>query len=248
MTTAHAQPEAIRGVVFTRSVRLLSALAVIGGVLIVWRFLVGLGRATALTDGYPWGLWIAFDVVTGTALGCGGYAVALLVFVLNRGRYHPVLRPALVTSAFGYSIAAFSVMIDVGRPWLAWKIPVFFWHWNLRSVLLEVALCIMAYALVLWVFRTNRYASRIVEVQPGQTVISTGPYAVVRHPMYSSQLVMLPALMVALGSWWSAALTLSIVVPLVMRIRNEEEVLRRDLAGYGDYCGKVRYRLLPGVW
>jgi len=151
MTTAHAQPEAIRGVVFTRSVRLLSALAVIGGVLIVWRFLVGLGRATALTDGYPWGLWIAFDVVTGTALGCGGYAVALLVFVLNRGRYHPVLRPALVTSAFGYSIAAFSVMIDVGRPWLAWKIPVFFWHWNLRSVLLEVALCIMAYALVLWI-------------------------------------------------------------------------------------------------
>jgi len=110
------------------------------------------------------------------------------------------------------------------------------------------AVMLAAYAFVLWVFRTNRYASRIVEVQPGQTVISTGPYAVVRHPMYSSQLVMLPALMVALGSWWSAALTLSIVVPLVMRIRNEEEVLRRDLAGYGDYCGKVRYRLLPGVW
>jgi Ni/Fe-hydrogenase subunit HybB-like protein len=151
MTTAHAQPEAIRGVVFSRPVRLLSALAVIAGMLIVWRFLVGLGRSTALTDGYPWGLWIAFDVVTGTALGCGGYAVALLVFVLNRGRYHPALRPALVTSAFGYSIAGFSVMLDVGRQWLAWKIPVFFWHWNLRSVLLEVALCIMAYSLVLWI-------------------------------------------------------------------------------------------------
>jgi protein-S-isoprenylcysteine O-methyltransferase Ste14 len=105
-----------------------------------------------------------------------------------------------------------------------------------------------AYAFVLWVFRTNRYASRIVEVQPGQTVISTGPYAVVRHPMYSSQLVMLPALMMALGSWWSAVLTLLIIVPLVMRIRNEEDVLRRELAGYGDYCEKVRYRLLPGIW
>ena len=149
--TAAAQPQAVRGVVFSRSVRLLTGLAVIAGALIAWRFAVGLGRVTALNDGYPWGLWIAFDVVTGTALGCGGYAIAILVFVLNRGRYHPLLRPALVTSAFGYSIAAFSVLLDVGRPWLAWKIPVFFWHWNLRSVLLEVALCIMAYALVLWI-------------------------------------------------------------------------------------------------
>jgi protein-S-isoprenylcysteine O-methyltransferase Ste14 len=105
-----------------------------------------------------------------------------------------------------------------------------------------------AYACVLWVFHTNRYASRIVEVQPGQTVISTGPYAAVRHPMYASQLVMLPALMLALGSWWSAALTLSIIVPLVLRIRNEEDVLRRNLAGYVEYCEKVRYRLIPGIW
>jgi protein-S-isoprenylcysteine O-methyltransferase Ste14 len=110
------------------------------------------------------------------------------------------------------------------------------------------ALMLAAYAFVLWVFHTNRYASRIVEVQPGQTVISTGPYAAVRHPMYSSQLVMLPALMLALGSWWSAALTLSIIVPLVLRIRNEEDVLRRDLAGYVEYCEKVRYRLIPGIW
>jgi protein-S-isoprenylcysteine O-methyltransferase Ste14 len=118
----------------------------------------------------------------------------------------------------------------------------------LSACLAGYAVMLAAYAFVLWVFRTNRYASRIVEVQPGQTVISTGPYAVVRHPMYSSQLVMLPALMVALGSWWSAALTLTLVVPLVMRIRNEEEVLRRDLAGYGEYCEMVRYRLFPGIW
>lgn len=110
------------------------------------------------------------------------------------------------------------------------------------------ALMLAAYASVLWVFRTNRYASRIVEVQPGQTVISTGPYAVVRHPMYLSQLVMMPALMVALGSWWSAALSLLIVIPLVLRIRNEEEILRRDLPGYADYCGQTRYRLIPGIW
>jgi protein-S-isoprenylcysteine O-methyltransferase Ste14 len=109
-------------------------------------------------------------------------------------------------------------------------------------------LMLAAYASVLWVFHTNRYASRIVEVQPGQTVISTGPYAVVRHPMYSSQLVMLPSLMIALGSWYSSALSLLILVPLVLRIRNEEEVLRRNLAGYVEYCTQTRWRLIPGIW
>ena len=75
--------------------------------------------------------------------------MALLVYILNRGKYHPLIRPALVTSAFGYTIAGLSVVIDIGRPWIAYKLP-FFWHWNLNSVLLEVALCIMTYTVVLW--------------------------------------------------------------------------------------------------
>jgi len=148
--TAYAPPAAVQGPVFTRSVRALTALAAIAMGLVVWRFVVGLGQATALNDGYPWGLWIAFDVVTGTSLACGGYALVLLVYVMNRGQYHPLVRAATVTSAFGYSIAAFSVVVDIGRPWLAWKLPLF-WHWNLRSVLLEVALCILTYTIVLWI-------------------------------------------------------------------------------------------------
>jgi len=148
--TAYAEPAAIPGPIFTRPVRALAALAAIAMGLVVWRFVVGLGQATALNDGYPWGLWIAFDVVTGTSLACGGYALVLLVYVMNRGQYHPLVRAATVTSAFGYSIAAFSVVIDIGRPWLAWKLPLF-WHWNLRSVLLEVALCILSYTIVLWI-------------------------------------------------------------------------------------------------
>ena len=111
-----------------------------------------------------------------------------------------------------------------------------------------LALMLGAYAVVLWVFRTNRYASRIVEVQPGQTVIAAGPYAIVRHPMYASQIVMFPALMIALGSWWGAALGVLIAIPLALRLRNEEEVLRRDLPGYDEYCRRVRYRLVPGIW
>jgi Ni/Fe-hydrogenase subunit HybB-like protein len=104
-----------------------------------------------MNDGYPWGLWIAFDVVTGTALACGGYAIALLVYVMNKGQYHPMVRPAVLTSALGYTLAGFGVALDIGRWWNIWRVPVFFWHWNLNSVLLEVALCIMSYMFVLWI-------------------------------------------------------------------------------------------------
>ena len=114
--------------------------------------------------------------------------------------------------------------------------------------LAALVVMVAGYALVLWVFRTNRYASRIIEVQPGQSVISSGPYAVVRHPMYAAQVVMFPGFMAALGSWWGAGLAVLIIVPLVLRIRNEEEVLQRDLPGYAEYCQRARYRLVPGIW
>jgi Ni/Fe-hydrogenase subunit HybB-like protein len=132
----------------------MRALAVVfglGAVVMLWRLVAGLGPTTALNDGYPLGLWIAFDVVTGTALACGGYAVAILVMILNKGRYHPLVRPAILTSALGYSLAGFSVFLDIGRWWYIWKVPLYFWHWNFDSALLEVALCIMAYVVVLWV-------------------------------------------------------------------------------------------------
>lgn len=153
----HARP--VGGKIATRSFLLLAGVAALAILLVLWRFALGLGATTALSDGYPWGIWIAFDVVTGTALACGGYAVALLVYILNRGRYHALVRPALVTSALGYSIAGFSVLIDIGRPWLAWKLPLF-WMWNTRSVLLEVALCIMAYTIVVWIELSPAFLER----------------------------------------------------------------------------------------
>jgi Ni/Fe-hydrogenase subunit HybB-like protein len=153
--TTHAAPShaptPIGGTFFTPGVKLIAVFAGIGTLAIFYRLAFGLGAATALNDGYPWGLWIAFDVVTGTALACGGYAMALLVYILNKGQYHPLVRPALLTSAFGYTMAGLSVVLDVGRYWLLWKVPLYFWHWNLNSVLLEVALCIMAYTMVLWI-------------------------------------------------------------------------------------------------
>ena len=146
--------------VVSRGMIIVGVLAGLGLLAIGWRLVFGLGASTALTDAYPWGLWIAFDVVTGTALACGGYAIAIMVYLLNRGQYHPLIRPALLTSAFGYTLAGLSVALDVGRYWDLWKVPLYFWHWNLNSVLLEVALCIMAYTAVLWIELSPAFLER----------------------------------------------------------------------------------------
>jgi len=155
---AHAAP--VGGRLLTRPFEVLAALFGVAGLIILWRLLAGIGAVTALNDGYPWGLWIAFDVVTGTALACGGYAVALLVYVLNKGKYHPLVRPAVLTSALGYTLAGVGVGLDVGRWWTVWHVPVFFWKWNLNSVLLEVALCIMSYMVVLWIELSPAFLER----------------------------------------------------------------------------------------
>jgi len=146
---AHAR--ALGGPLFTRGFNILLAIGAVGIAMILWRLFAGLGATTAMSDGYPLGLWITFDVVVGTALGCGGYAVALVVYIFNRGKYHPLVRPAILTSALGYSIAGASVFIDIGRWWNIWKVPLYFRHWNFNSALLEVALCIMSYVFVLWI-------------------------------------------------------------------------------------------------
>jgi Ni/Fe-hydrogenase subunit HybB-like protein len=148
--SAHLEATPVGGPILTRPFKWLLAVFGVWVFLLAWRFLAGLGATTALNDGYAWGIWIAFDVVTGTALGCGGYALAILVYILNKGAYHPLVRPAILTSALGYSMAGFAIVVDVGRYWWIYRIPIRFWQWNLNSALLEVALCVMAYIFVLW--------------------------------------------------------------------------------------------------
>jgi Ni/Fe-hydrogenase subunit HybB-like protein len=156
--SVQAQP--VGGRIFTRPFNVLTGLFAAAAVLILFRLILGLGRITAMNDGYPWGLWIAFDVVTGTALACGGYSVALLVYIRNKGKYHPLVRPAVLTSALGYTLAGVGVGLDVGRWWSVWRVPIYFWHWNLNSVLLEVALCIMSYMFVLWIELSPAFLER----------------------------------------------------------------------------------------
>jgi protein-S-isoprenylcysteine O-methyltransferase Ste14 len=115
------------------------------------------------------------------------------------------------------------------------------------SVLAD-GLIALAFLFVFFVFRENSFSASTIQIAEGQTVISTGPYALVRHPMYAGALVMLLALPVALGSWWGLLVVVLKLPVLIWRLLDEERFLRQNLAGYAQYQTKVRYRLLPLIW
>ena len=111
-----------------------------------------------------------------------------------------------------------------------------------------VALFLLSYAMYAEVMRENAYLSRTIEVQEGQTVIETGLYGIVRHPMYSATILLFLSMPLVLGSLPSFVIMLVYIPLIVKRIKNEEKVLLAGLDGYEAYCGKVKYRLLPFVW
>jgi protein-S-isoprenylcysteine O-methyltransferase Ste14 len=121
-------------------------------------------------------------------------------------------------------------------------------HMSAATAIFGDALLFAGWLGILAVFRSNTYAAATIQVAAGQTVISTGPYAIVRHPMYATALLMLLGIPIALASWWGVLVLAALLPALVWRLIDEERVLRRDLAGYADYCRKVRWRLIPFVW
>jgi protein-S-isoprenylcysteine O-methyltransferase Ste14 len=114
--------------------------------------------------------------------------------------------------------------------------------------LLADALVAVGFFIVFLVFRENTYTSATVELAQDQQVVTTGPYGVVRHPMYSGAMLLLIATPIALGSWVAFPMWLPLLLVIVARLREEEKFLSESLEGYRDYTGSVRYRLLPGVW
>ena len=106
----------------------------------------------------------------------------------------------------------------------------------------------LGFLAVFFVFRENTFASAIIEVGSEQKIISTGPYALVRHPMYIGALVMLLGVPLALGSWWGVLTIIPMTLVIVWRLLDEERFLAENLSGYSDYQNKVKYRLLPFAW
>lgn len=121
-------------------------------------------------------------------------------------------------------------------------------HVPIWLVCLAAVLQLAAYGLYAEVMRENAWLSRTVEVQENQKVIDTGLYGIIRHPMYTSTVLLFLAMPLVLGSWVSFAIMLLYPVVIVFRIRNEEQVLETGLAGYREYKQRVRCRLLPFIW
>ncbi len=124
------------------------ALAILAaGAYATWvRFSQGLGAATNLSDRYPWGLWIGFDILCGVGLAAGGFAITSAVYILHLERLRPIVRPTVLTAFLGYMLVVVALMFDLGRPWNIWRAMVW---WNPHSVMFEVAWCVMLYSTVL---------------------------------------------------------------------------------------------------
>lgn len=127
----------------------------------------------------------------------------------------------------------------------------FRFHWSevpTWLVIVANALVFLGYIFIILVFRENSYASTVIQVEKEQRVIATGPYAVIRHPMYLGMLLLVLFTPLALGSYWAIIPALLIIPMNVYRIIGEEDILLRDLPGYKDYCLKTPRRLLPFIW
>jgi Ni/Fe-hydrogenase subunit HybB-like protein len=128
----------------------LAALTLIGFYFIALRMIYGLGGVTNLNPGYPWGIWVVGDIMVGTAIGCGGISMAIVIYFFNGAAYHPLMRPALLGSVLGYTLGAFGAFIDLGRYWQAYNI-LLPWYWQPNSVMFELVLCMTAYTAVAWI-------------------------------------------------------------------------------------------------
>ncbi len=127
--------------------RVITVLVLAAGVVATYvRYMYGLGAATNLSDRFPWGLWIGFDILCGVGLAAGGFTLAAVVHIFNIKRFEPILRPTILTAFLGYLLVIVALMFDLGRPLQIWHAIIM---WNHESVMFEVAWCVMLYTTVL---------------------------------------------------------------------------------------------------
>ena len=194
------------------------------------------------------GAWVM--LITSALLGplCGWWLYRLDPALLAE-RLRPVIQreqPAAdkaFMAAFIVVMLVWLIVMGLERHYRASDMP-------LSLQVLGFVLYLASTAFTLWVFRENSFAAPVVKLQAerAQHVVSTGPYAYVRHPMYSGMVLFFLGVPLLVGSWWGAAMLPLFLVLFAIRIGIEERTLVRGLPGYADYAARVRHRLLPGVW
>ncbi|HJX12976.1 MAG TPA: Ni/Fe-hydrogenase cytochrome b subunit [Dehalococcoidales bacterium] len=188
---------------------ILSALVIIGMLVMIIRYLNGLGAMSNLSDGRAWGLWISFDLYCGVALAAGGFTLAGAVYIFNLKKYHPVVRPAVLTAFLGYTLVILALLVDLGQPWYIWHAII---YWNVHSPLFEVAVCVMTYTAVLAlefspaVFeRVNWHVPlRLIRAIQIPLVISGVVLSTLHQSSLGSMLLMMPETLHAL--WYTPVL------------------------------------------
>jgi Ni/Fe-hydrogenase subunit HybB-like protein len=144
MTTVPLAPARPWRPTFWQVVFIIMFIAFIGVTIV--RFTQGLGASTNLSDAFPWGVWIGFDILCGVGLAAGAFTVMATVHLFHIERFEPIVRPTVLTGFLGYLFVVFALMFDLGQPWRIWHAMVF---WNEHSVMFEVAWCVMLYTTVL---------------------------------------------------------------------------------------------------
>jgi protein-S-isoprenylcysteine O-methyltransferase Ste14 len=193
-----------------------------------------------------WQAWVFLVVVAVTASAPSIYLLrANPVALQRRMRGGPTaesrLAQKVVIAGLYFSLAAM-VVVSVLDHRFGWS-PVPTAVCLVGDVLVAVGLGVVALVII-----QNSYAAATVQVEAGQTVVSTGLYGLVRHPMYTGNVIMMVGIPLALGSYWGLVFVIPGLIVLATRIRDEEKLLQQDLAGYREYSQKVRYRLVPGTW
>lgn len=215
------------------------------GLLILFLVMAALLFVTAGTIRY-WQAWVYLAVFFGASflitLYLAKYDPALLKRRLSGGPWAEKEQTQKIIMAFtsiGFLALIVTPALDFRFGWSAVPLPI---------VAAGNVLIAIGYAIIFLVYKENTFTSATIEVAKDQRVISTGPYALVRHPMYAGGLLYLLGMPLALGSWWGLAPFAATLPFLIWRLVDEEEFLARNLPGYAEYRDKVRFRLIPGVW
>jgi protein-S-isoprenylcysteine O-methyltransferase Ste14 len=192
--------------------------------------------------------WVFVGAMLLIGLGCGSWLAKNNPELLAERMRSPIQpdQPAAdkkIVAALGLAFLIWFIVMGLDERFHPSRMPV-----PLQAI--GLAFLMLSTVLIMRVFRENSFAAAVVKVQSerGHHVISTGPYALVRHPMYTSALVFFVGSALLLGSWWGVAMSLIFAILFGIRTRIEENTLTTGLPGYADYAARVRYRLVPGVW